>query len=79
MEIAPGTGMNPDALALLWREPRKREAIQVNETVRELPGGIDLHGKPPSLAVPDREYEEVKAGHLQKFVRVGKFYRASRL
>jgi hypothetical protein len=22
-----------------------REVIQVNETVKELPGGIDLHGK----------------------------------
>jgi len=39
MEIAPGTDMNPDALAFLWREPPKREAIQVNETVKELPTG----------------------------------------
>jgi len=46
MKIAAGTSMNPDALALLWRETREREVIQVNETVKEPPGGIDLYGKP---------------------------------
>src|SRR5438876_2039336 len=46
MKIPAGTGVDPDALALLWRETREREVVQVDETVKELPGGIDLHGKP---------------------------------
>src|SRR5260370_39617066 len=46
MQIPSGTGVDPDALALLWRETREREVVQVDETVKELPGGSDLHCKP---------------------------------
>src|SRR6202011_2457539 len=46
IEIIPGAGVDPDAPALFWREPRQREIVQLNEAVKEMPGGIDLHGQP---------------------------------
>ena len=41
--IAAGTGVHADPLALLGREPRQRQVVQVDETVQETAGRIDLH------------------------------------
>ena len=38
--------MTPNTPALLWRETRQREIVQVNKAIKEPPGGIDLHGQP---------------------------------
>src|SRR5256885_5894878 len=46
IEIISRAGMDPDAAALFGREPRQREIIEVNEAVKEMPRGIDLHGQP---------------------------------
>src|ERR1700674_3548529 len=46
MKIAPGTCMNSDTPALFRRETRQREIVEVNETVKQLSGGVDLHGEP---------------------------------
>ncbi len=46
IEIIPRAGMDPDAPALFWREPRQREIVEVNEAVKEVPRRIDLHGQP---------------------------------
>src|SRR5207237_6249561 len=46
IEIISRAGMDPDAPALFGREPRKGEIVEVNEAVKEMPGGIDLDGQP---------------------------------
>ena len=39
IQIAPWAGMNPNTPALLWRETRQREIVQVNKAIKEPPGG----------------------------------------
>src|ERR1700676_1446372 len=46
IEVISRAGMDPDAPALFGREPRKREIVEVNEAVKEMPRGIYLHGQP---------------------------------
>ena len=38
--------MDPDAPTLIWGEAREGEIVQVNEAVKEMARGIDLHGQP---------------------------------
>ncbi len=46
IEIASRAGMDPDAPALLWREPRQRKVVQVDEAVEKISRGIDLRVQP---------------------------------
>src|SRR6202165_1594769 len=46
IEIISRAGVDTDAPALLRREPRQREVVQVNEAVEKISRGIDLHGQP---------------------------------
>ena len=46
IEVAAGTGMNPDAASFLRCEPLQREVVQVNEAVEKMPGRIDFYGQP---------------------------------
>src|SRR3984893_2478317 len=46
IKIISRAGVDTDAPALLWREPRQREVVQVNEAVEKISGRVDLHGQP---------------------------------
>ena len=46
IKIISRAGVDTDAPALLWLEPRQREVVQVNEAVEKISGRVDLHGQP---------------------------------
>jgi hypothetical protein len=39
--------VHADPPAVLGGEPRQREVVQVDETVQEIPGGVELDRQPP--------------------------------
>ena len=45
ISVAARAGVNADLLALLRREPRERQVVQVDETREQLAGRIHLHGQ----------------------------------
>ena len=45
--VASRTGVNADTLPLLGREPGQREVVQIDEALKQVARGIDLHRQPP--------------------------------